>query len=62
LVPLIVIFVGLFMCRLIPAVSMVTWWDVTVEMVWCALIADWTVKAGMLVVRYRKGKWKELEV
>lgn len=62
LFPLIVIFVGLFVCRLIPAVSMVTWWDVTVETVWCALIADWTVKAGMLLVRYRNGKWKELEV
>ena len=62
LFPLVVIFVGLFVCRLIPAGAMVTWWDVTVEMVWCALIADWTVKAAMLLVRYRKGKWKELEV
>jgi putative MATE family efflux protein len=62
LFPLVVIFVGLFVCRLIPAGAMVTWWDVTVEMVWCALIADWTVKAAMLLVRYRQGKWKELEV
>jgi len=62
LFPLIVIFVGLFGFRLIPAMSMATWWDVTVEVIWCALIADWTVKAGMLLVRYRRGKWKELEV
>ncbi len=62
LFPLVVIFVGLFVCRLMPATAMVTWWDVTVEMVWCALIADWTVKAGMLAVRYRKGRWKEMEV
>jgi len=62
LFPLVVIFVGLFGFRLLPALALVTFLDVTLVTVWCALIADWTVKALMLLFRYRQGKWKELEV
>ncbi len=62
LFPLIAIFVGLFVFRLVPATALVTWWDVTVETVWCALIADYAIKAVLLLYRFRAGRWKELEV
>ena len=62
LFPLVTIFIGLFLVRLVPATIMVTFWDVTVEIVWCALIADYAIKAVLLLRRYRQGKWKALEV
>lgn len=62
LFPLITIFVGLFLCRLLPVSLLVMYRDVAIEIVWSALILDYLVKAVMLLVRFRRGKWKELEV
>ena len=62
LFPLVTIFIGLFLVRLVPATILVTFWDVGVEIVWCALIADYAIKAMLLLRRFQKGKWKTLEV
>ena len=62
LFPLITIFIGLFVCRLLPVTLLVTFREIGIEVVWSALILDYFVKAMMLLYRFRKGKWKELEV
>jgi Na+-driven multidrug efflux pump len=62
LFPLIVSFVGLFLCRLLPVTLLVMYRDVAIEVVWCGLILDYFVKAVMLLHRFRKGKWKHLVV
>ena len=53
---------GLFLCRLLPVTLLVMYREVAIEIVWSALILDYLVKAVMLVIRFRRGKWKELEV
>jgi putative MATE family efflux protein len=60
--PLVAIFVGLFLCRLLPVTLLVMFREVSIEIVWSALILDYLVKAVMLLYRFRRGKWKALEV
>lgn len=62
LFPLITIFVGLFVTRLLPATAISRFTEFGVEVVWCAMIADYLIKAILLLDRYRRGRWQELEV
>ncbi len=62
LFPMITIFVGLFVVRLLPAFALISLTDATIQMVWCALILDYATKAVLLARRFRKGGWKTLEV
>lgn len=62
LFPMITIFIGLFVVRLLPATIAVTFFDVSVQVVWCALISDYAIKAALLARRFRRGRWKTLEV
>jgi putative MATE family efflux protein len=38
------------------------WLELAVEWIFAALIADYIVKASMLLVRFRGGKWKSIEI
>lgn len=37
------------------------WLDYSVEWIFAALIVDYIVKASMLLIRFRGGKWKKIE-
>lgn len=60
--PMVVIFVGLFLMRLIPAFIAALVFDASLQLVWCALMADYAVKALMLARRFSRGRWRTLEV
>jgi putative MATE family efflux protein len=60
--PLFVIFAGLLVCRVIPALIAAHVFDASIQVVWMALILDYSVKAALLVGRFRFGKWKTIEV
>lgn len=60
--PMVAVFIGLFLLRLLPAVALITFGDFTVEIIWCTLIADWAAKAVMLAARFRRGRWRTLEL
>lgn len=62
LFPMLTIFIGLFVVRLIPAFILVQVTDATIQMVWCALILDYATKAGLLIYRFRRGGWRTLEI
>lgn len=60
--PLVVVFVGLFVCRLIPATLAALVFGATIQVVWSALVLDYAVKAVLLVERFRRGRWSTLDV
>jgi putative MATE family efflux protein len=60
--PLLVVFVGLFLCRLVPATLAALVLGATIQVVWSALILDYAIKAVLLVERFRRGRWKVIEV
>ena len=60
--PLGVLFLGLFLCRLIPATLAALYFDASIQIVWSALILDYSTKAILLAVRFHRGRWKLIEV
>ena len=60
--PLGVVFVGLFVCRLIPATLAALYFDASIQVVWSALLLDYSTKAALLVMRFARGRWKEIQV
>ena len=60
--PLLTLFTGLLICRLVPAAIAAWVFHASVQVVWCALILDYFVKAVLLVIRFRRGAWKRIEV
>jgi putative MATE family efflux protein len=60
--PLLVVFIGLFLCRLIPATLAALVFGATIQVVWSALVLDYAVKALLLIQRFRRGRWRILEV
>ena len=60
--PLLVVFIGLFLCRLGPAAALFYWFDASVQVIWCALLLDYAIKALLLIERFRRGHWKTIEV
>ena len=60
--PLGVLFLGLFLCRLIPATLAALYFDASIQIVWSALILDYSAKAILLAVRFHRGRWKSIEV
>jgi putative MATE family efflux protein len=55
--PLVTVFTGLFAVRILLA-AVFTAFGFSVEWVFAALIADYIVKATMLTLRFRSGRWK----
>ncbi len=57
--PLITVLSGLVLVRCVLA-GIFAWLDFTVEWIFYALIADYILKATMLTLRFRGGRWKTL--
>lgn len=60
--PLIVVFVGLFLCRLLPAIIAAEMYGASIQIVWSALVLDYAAKATLLIIRFARGHWKTIEV
>jgi len=59
--PLITTILGLVIVRGSFA-ALFLWLGYSVEWIFAALIADYIVKATMLVIRFRRGRWKTIEI
>jgi Na+-driven multidrug efflux pump len=57
--PLLTTLVGLVGVRVVLA-AIFTMAGLTVEWVYAALIGDYIIKAAMLVMRFRSGRWKQI--
>jgi len=55
--PLFAVFAGLIGARVTLA-SLFAWYELPVEWIFAALIADYIVKATLLTLRFRSGRWK----
>ena len=54
--------IGMWGVRLPIAVIAGPWLALDVLFVWIAMIADWTVRMGLLLWRYRSEQWKAIQV
>jgi putative MATE family efflux protein len=59
--PLLTTITGLVVVRGSVA-ALFLWMGLSVEWIFSALIVDYVVKATMLVVRFRRGRWKSIEI
>ncbi len=59
--PLLTTIIGLVIVRGSVA-ALFLWLDYPVEWIFAALIVDYVVKATMLIVRFRRGWWKTIEI
>lgn len=53
---------GMWGIRLPIAVTAALWLEVELWCVWTAMIADWTVRMGLLLWRYRSERWQGIRV
>lgn len=60
--PMILAFIGLFLCRLLPAAIAAFVFNASIQTVWLALLLDWGVRGLLLLWRFWQGKWKTVEV
>ena len=54
--------VGMWGVRVPMALVVCLWLDLSVLYVWTAMIADWTVRMGLLLWRYQSERWKVIRV
>ena len=60
--PLLAVFTGLVGARLVLAWLAVHVFDATLTVVWCCLLADYSTRAVMLVLRFRTDRWQRVVV
>jgi Na+-driven multidrug efflux pump len=60
--PLLAVFMGLFVFRLVPASIATHVFGASLQIVWSALVFDYAIKAVMLIVRFVRGRWQSIEV
>jgi putative MATE family efflux protein len=60
--PLGVVFLGLFICRLVPASILALVVHAPLGWVWGALVLDYLTRASLLARRFRSGRWKTVQV
>lgn len=60
--PMITVFTGLIVVRLGLALGLITFLDAPIGVVWSVLVIDYVLKSIMLVVRFRRGGWKDRKV
>ncbi len=55
---------SMFACRVALSYVLARSWGLGLGLVgvWLAMFADWVVRAVLFLIRYRKGKWKQLHV
>lgn len=54
--------VGMWGVRVPMALIVTLWLHLSVYYVWMAMIADWTVRMGLLLWRYRSERWRAIQV
>ena len=54
--------VGMWGVRVPMALIVALWLHLSVFYVWMAMIADWTVRMGLLLWRYQSERWKQIRV
>ena len=60
--PLVAVFLGLFLCRLLPASILALWFHAPIQLVWSVLLLDYGLKAVLLAARFRGGRWKLVRI
>jgi len=60
--PLVAIFTGLFIFRVLPAAIIALYFDGSIQWVWSVLLLDYLVKAILLAERFRRGYWQTIKV
>jgi putative MATE family efflux protein len=60
--PMVTVFAGLLCIRLGLSFVLATLFDASIQVFWCALIADYFVKSLMFIGRFRSGVWKRVVV
>ena len=60
--PVIAIFTGLFVFRVLPATIIVYYFDGSIQWVWSVLLLDYLVKGLLLTERFRRGYWQTIQV
>jgi putative MATE family efflux protein len=60
--PLAVVFLGLFVCRLVPASVLALGAGAPLGWVWGALVLDYLARASLVARRFRGGKWKTIQL
>jgi len=60
--PLLAVFTGLFLFRVVPAAIAALVFHAPLNWVWGMLVFDYAVKAGLLVGRFARGRWKHVQV
>lgn len=54
--------IGMWAVRLPIAVAVGVWLHLGIAYVWLAMIADWTLRMGLMVWRYRSERWRNIQV
>jgi len=54
--------IGMWAVRVPLAIVAGLWLELEVLYVWLAMIADWTLRMGLMVWRYRSERWKTIQV
>ncbi|MGB0919726.1 MAG: MATE family efflux transporter [Alphaproteobacteria bacterium] len=60
--PMVAIFTGLFVCRLVPGALIAYVFDGGLTMLWSVLFLDYTARAILLSLRFKRGKWRTMEI
>ena len=60
--PLLSLMTGLFVFRLGGALVLLHFFDPDIVQVWSCLLADYSVKAVLLLLRFHRGRWQDLQV
>ena len=54
--------IGMWGVRVPLAMTAALWLRQSVSLIWAAMIADWTVRMGLLLWRYRSERWRQIQV
>ncbi|HEX6728303.1 MAG TPA: MATE family efflux transporter [Nitrospira sp.] len=54
--------IGMWGVRVPMALIVAIWLHLSVSYVWIAMIADWTVRMGLLLWRYQSERWRQIQV
>ena len=54
--------IGMWVVRVPIAVIAGVWLHLEVFYVWLAMIADWTLRMGLMLWRYRSERWRTIQV
>jgi Na+-driven multidrug efflux pump len=53
---------GMWGVRVPLALVAALWLRQSVSFIWAAMIADWTVRMGLLLWRYQSERWRQIQV